>query len=854
MISEWGTSDWALAVVCVTFGIAIVVSITAGPSHALPVGVAASEGASMGDPGSEVVVYADVEPSKGDVVLLDAGDRTYNHRLIKQTKQGWVTKGDANTVSDQSKMAADPAPYGTTETIYGVVILSIPIAWLSAAAASLILTAVVLRGWRYRQNVLDALYEKAPSRRVTIRLVVVLFVVFVSLGPVAEFNSAGVQPSVQPVAAGSTTDAILADFEDGSVEGFSGGGNVEQGYVGNRSFYVQDTSTYTKNISLNDDQFEVRAIAKAPSGDDMGPIELHDTQKGVIWAQVFGDQFRLYVTDDNGNVVIDQTFGSFSPNHWYEFNVSVAGDDIRMKVHNLTGDGSVYSQSTTSNITFNNAKLDAYASNEMYVDKYTICKQFGCDLSNYSLAVSNAAPSTQSKLQSRQVQLSADVNSSIFNHNETLAVQFVADPGTPQERVWYNNVTKNTTVSVTKYFNSTGPYGEETRHDWTVVIWWKGHPTTKVDSDQDSFQVPGRVEFYNRTGDNQKLTGYNFSVQTFLPNQSIDTRTVNGSGGYNLTGLGNVGGWTIITEERGTFRETETGKLYVYDNHNVYLKHETVNNTVPVKFILDDNTGRYSPSNTTLLIKSNINGSYRLVGGGAFGSTNEVNASLILGDTYSLIVRNNDGDRRVVGTYSPPPGGETTTIVIDSDDVVLPPPANSTDYTYNITKNQLQNDKASIVFQFYDRGDQTGDMRVRIYEYGNESNVIYDQEHDGPLGRLTVTKVLSPAQNNMTWVVEATADRNGETIEIREVVGARGDLQLPLDSIVLQVGTVMFIVLMPAMFPGDRDVIGAIVACLVALFGWWLNVLPAGIGVGAIMFGLLIAVWWKSSERRGTVQ
>jgi len=110
--------------------------ILLAPAIGLPFGVTASTGPSMDNDGMMFNVYIDAEPQVGDVVIYDqhgqlSSDRIV-HRVVDETDQGYVTKGDANPYTDQSVKGV---AHLTDENMIGVVVvrtsITIPICLLS---------------------------------------------------------------------------------------------------------------------------------------------------------------------------------------------------------------------------------------------------------------------------------------------------------------------------------------------------------------------------------------------------------------------------------------------------------------------------------------------------------------------------------------------------------------------------------------------------------------------------------------------------------------------------------------------------------------------------------------------------
>ena len=84
----------------------------------------------MGDPGPQLNVYADIEPSEGDVIIFKNGnpyvDKEWtSHRIVDENNGKYVTKGDANTKIDQRK--GWHFDYANQENIAGVVLFRYPL-------------------------------------------------------------------------------------------------------------------------------------------------------------------------------------------------------------------------------------------------------------------------------------------------------------------------------------------------------------------------------------------------------------------------------------------------------------------------------------------------------------------------------------------------------------------------------------------------------------------------------------------------------------------------------------------------------------------------------------------------------
>lgn len=114
-----------LAVTAATGGLWIA---AATPSTDIPVGIASAEGVSMsptfgaGDNG--IAFYAPGELQPGDVVIFYEAKNTQSytmHRVVEETDRGFVTKGDAFSVTDQSMGRSYVTPETRVGKVYVVV-------------------------------------------------------------------------------------------------------------------------------------------------------------------------------------------------------------------------------------------------------------------------------------------------------------------------------------------------------------------------------------------------------------------------------------------------------------------------------------------------------------------------------------------------------------------------------------------------------------------------------------------------------------------------------------------------------------------------------------------------------------
>ena len=98
--------------------------VAATPSTVLPVGLTEATGDSMhGEDVSQLIVYIDVEPTINDVVVYysEPRDEWIRHRVVDETDNGYITQGDALSMTDY-EYRGDIA---TEQNTAGIVVLTV---------------------------------------------------------------------------------------------------------------------------------------------------------------------------------------------------------------------------------------------------------------------------------------------------------------------------------------------------------------------------------------------------------------------------------------------------------------------------------------------------------------------------------------------------------------------------------------------------------------------------------------------------------------------------------------------------------------------------------------------------------
>lgn len=444
--------------------------------------------------------------------------------------------------------------------------------------------------------------------------------------------------------------------------------------------------------------------------------------------------------------------------------------------------------------------------------------------------ISNIEPADGTNLNKSDVDLSADVNDTDFPtaQGDSVSVELIVD-GTTEHT---NTITSNGTVSTTVSGLSGGSH--------TYKVKATDDYGNTVTSAERTINAPSTLSIRNETSPDQLIDTATVEVTFFASDEVVTKSTTNGK--INLTGLP-VDEKLIVRAESEDFRTRNIILKSLYDQENVYLLHKN-KSAVEVRFELEDRTGTFPESESELYIERVINLSgdtqYRTIAADEFG-TNGYTTYLQEGQRYQLRVEHQDNVRVL--------GGYTSSV---SETVTLRPVAvgvslNQTNVsTYNWSASYVEDPTTEVEFRYIDPINETTNLHVKIYPRGNESAAIYDDTTAGPVGSVSIEKILTGDQVNKTWVVEWTADREGEEISGKRMVGKQvNEIVGELPQWMQEAFAALIIVITGGLFSQLNVGVGAVTTSLTAGGFWMMGLLPPIAG-GAITIALIIGVLVKN--------
>lgn len=320
---------------------------------------------------------------------------------------------------------------------------------------------------------------------------------------------------------------------------------------------------------------------------------------------------------------------------------------------------------------------------------------------------------------------------------------------------------------------------------------------------------PSVLSVFNASQPTQLADGVTLTVRVFDQEGQVYQREVT-DGTMPLSGIPTDQPLTITVQEDSTekyvYRRTVIES--VFDQQEVYLLSSQNTNVANVIFELDDRTGDYPPVDTILYVKRPVTKDFDSDG------TNESRYQNVVGDTfgsgtfptvleanerYRLVVQNQQGQQRVIGSYTAQLD-DRSTIRITGIDIPI-----DGDSGYAAGMNSFQQDTDDdgveenyIRYTYRDPSKQTESLTWTLTSDKNDST-IEQGSTTGPLGTYIVTTQVPHSVENTSYELDWTGQReqsDGSDEEIGGTVWA-GDvpnIPLPIDPQWLELLGIVLIV------------------------------------------------------------
>jgi len=371
-------------------------------------------------------------------------------------------------------------------------------------------------------------------------------------------------------------------------------------------------------------------------------------------------------------------------------------------------------------------------------------------------------PADEAKITTRDPTLSAKITDDDFAVGDSVEVAISLDG----IQIHSETVTSNQTVST-----DISPVAGT--HDWTVEATDQYGRST---SQTYSFSTPSTLSIRPERNTSALVDGTNVSTTVqFYTGDQIYTRTTS-TGTLNLTGLPTGERFAVVLSADGYYRRRVIIDS-LFQQQEVYLLKSSAT-AVEKKFVLNDVSGNFPAESTRLYVQRSINNSttYKTVAADYFGATSAFSTYLQTDERYRLVVENDQGDRRTLGSYTPVAAG-VETLKIEGVGLYT---ESEQGYIANASARQLDSGQRQVVVRYHDPANETSQYSVTVHERDNASNETYQESVSGPV---TNYSAYVDVANNTNYVVNWSATRNGQQISgTRPVGGTDLGIRIPLDN------------------------------------------------------------------------
>lgn len=598
-----------------------------------------------------------------------------------------------------------------------------------------------------------------------------------------------------------STDALLEEPfpTSGTVEWTTEQGNISFFSSGdaNASVHVDDiTGTYTNITAIDADPNTIT-------------IDPEDKDSAVVGQEINTFAWRAGIAADDGTVDFSYT----------------ASANARVTVQGVPASADLYAIDASNNNIIDQA--DSTGGGAVTFD--------GLDSGDRDILIQqdvNSAPVLSNPQPTGNVNstfnsFEIDVNDANFPQGDTVTAELFVN-GTSEGT---DTLTSNGTASVA----FTPDLGETYDYYWLATDDFGGQTT----SANLTASTPSNITIREEHNASKIVTGANATVTFYgtSGNIVIERSDSDGDGNISLEGLPDVEFVAVFEADEHYNRRVYIDSIF--QQQDIFLLNSTEipgSEAINTTFVFEDRTGEFPPENTTLRVQRaldvNNDSQYEwlTVAGDFWGAASEFPFTGEQNARYRLVIENQQGDRRVLGTHIPTEDGVKTIINGEIRFVA----GNATGRWFDAN---LSADAGNIQVLYEDPTNSTGDLRVRIWELGNQSNEIHDQNYtNSPYGRLFTTVAITSDQAEQSWVVRIDGQTDsGETVEVQTTIGNSLAINFPADPWLLAAFAVVGFTFVGAMY-GPRT----------ATIGSWVLVAAAtgltALGlIGIPVIGLIVA-------------
>ncbi|WP_396614119.1 Ig-like domain repeat protein (plasmid) [Haloferax sp. S1W] len=511
------------------------------------------------------------------------------------------------------------------------------------------------------------------------------------------------------------------------------------------------------------------------------------------------------------------------------------GDTVTVEffINNGTANSSVGTDSLTSNGTASVTPTDLPDGNYSWFVELTDSYGYATNSTVSSFTIKHADPSITGlsppdaqELTTQEVTFSANVTDSDFaaSDGDSLTVEFVIN----DEVVATEVLSSNGTVSTTR--------------DYTTAVSWYVRVTDQygnvVTSDERSLLAPDTIIIRNVTTGEPIGTGAEVSAKMYSGELIFEKNT--SSSAIDLVDVPSDRGYIIEVSAEGYHTRT-TALESVYDQADIYLLSKNQTSSYQ-EMTLKDLTGEFEGRQTILYIERPVEVNdtlkWEVVAGDYFGSDSIFKTTLEKDQRYRLVIENDDGDRRELGSYIAAVNNSAT---LEVGQIQWVAPKGDT-YQWDAFVDE---NKSGLVVAYEDPENETTSFDIVVHERGNSSNILF-QSSATNLTTYQRTEPLTQSELEQDWAVNITLERTNRTITIGEPISSTASIRtpIPIDERWATLGGLVLLVALAAAFPATLSRVGAVGVVTVATgLSWlgWVDIPMSVIGLSGAVALLGIA-------------
>lgn len=362
-----------------------------------------------------------------------------------------------------------------------------------------------------------------------------------------------------------------------------------------------------------------------------------------------------------------------------------------------------------------------------------------------------------------------------------------------------------------------------------------------------TFETPQNLTIREAQSPNSIIDDRRINATFFRDGEITEKSTTNGN--ISMDGLPIRDNIVVtLSAESGTdpsdYFDNENLVLDFTEQQDAYLLDAAASSQT-VRFTLTDRTGgQFENNKPTVGVQKpldhggNLSGTeYRTIYADRFGPQGAT-AELEDGERYRIVVRNDDNDERVLGSYE---ADASETVELEVGQIGVGPQTSGTDVSHNVTFDD-SGANTYIRVRYNDTADDTERVHLRIYEFNNESNVlVQNQSFRGDYGTFSFNEQLSADEDNKTWAVEIRGERGGDNYAITEPVGDGATILPGIPErlkILISIGSIILVAGLFSQINGHFG--GLAVAGLGGIF-YFVGFLPDGVDIGIVVLAMIAA-------------